>query len=254
MMTLITPFKEVGHKQKLISTIIIVVGILVLWSMSGSAYIPTPLEILGSFPRLLEKDIIGGFVHSLVFCFTSMLYATAIGLVFAYLSILPLFSQFCKLIRKFRFLPSTGLSFLFMKMTGNIEQQMEWMMIWGITTWLVDSMIGVALSVSDDEVVYAKSLRLSPLNTIMELLVFGKAAEMFQAFISNFAIAWMLLAAIENIAKASGGIGVILQDSNKYFRFDEVYAIQILILITGILIDTFLYFLKGVLFPYAENK
>lgn len=255
LLGLITPFKKLSTGEKVFSTIILVVLILLLWRSSGSKYIPDPEDVLGAFPRLVfSKDIFYHFHKSLVFCFTCIGYSLLISLFFCYLSVLPLFTTLCQFLRKFRFLPSAGLSLLFMKLTGSIEGQMQWMMIFGITTWLVDSMIGVALSVTDDDIMYAKSLRLSSWQMMREILIYGKAAKLMECVISNFAMAWMLLAAIENIAKASGGIGVILAESSKYYKFEEVYAIQILILITGIFIDLVLNKLKGFLFPYNVLK
>lgn len=226
-----------------------------MWSSSGSTYIPSPLEIIKALPRLMaDKDLAGNFIKSLGFCFTSMGYSICIALFISYLSVLPMFRSFCILLRKFRFLPSTGLSFLFMKITGNIEQQMLWMMVFGVTTWMIDYMVGIATSISDDEIMYARSLRLSRWECMRELLIKGKAAQMFLAVISVFAVSWMLLASIENIAKASGGIGVVLAESNKYYKFEEVYAIQLLILLTGISIDWVLNLIRGWLFPYTKAK
>lgn len=87
-----------------------------------------------------------------------------------------------------------------------------------------------------------------------ELLIYGKASNILECIISNFAMAWMLLAAVENIAKASGGIGVVLAESNKYYKFEEVYAIQLMILLTGIIIDYLLGYTKRFLFPHTNLK
>lgn len=142
-----------------------------------------------------------------------------------------------------------------MKVTADQGGQMMAMMVFGVTTWLLDSMIAVALSVSEEEINYGKSMRLSRWEIMRETLIYGKAADLCMAVVANFAMAWMLLAAVENIAKASGGIGVILSESNKYFKFEEVYAIQILILLTGICIDYVLQKTIGFLFPYSTlNK
>lgn len=256
LINLISPFKKITPRERALSTAGLVILLLLVWSMSATQYFPSPRAILGAFPRLLsgDIDIVGQFGSSLAFCFSSMFYAICISLIFCYLSVLPLFSTLCAFIRKFRFLPSVGLSFLFMKMTGSIEQQKSWMMVFGVTTWLVDSMIGIALSINDDDVMYARSLRLSRWQTMKELLIFGKAAELFGAVVSNFAMAWMLLASIENLVKSAGGIGVVMAESSKYYRFDEVYAIQILILLTGITIDAAGNWLKGVIFPYTALK
>lgn len=253
MKNLFLPFKELSSQERLLSTILVIALVFTTWSLSGNKYIPTPFEIAGSLPRLInDKNIAGNFIKSLAFCFQAMGYSLLIAVIVSYLSVLPLFTTFCTFLRKFRFLPSTGLSFLFMKMTDNIDQQMFWMMIFGVTTWMIDAMVGIALSINRDDVMYARSLRLSRWECMRELLIKGKAAQMFIAAISIFAVAWMLLASIENIAKASGGIGVILAESNKYYKFEEVYAIQLLIFLTGIGMDTILNIIRKWLFPYSN--
>lgn len=254
VLKLISPFKKLTAKEKLFSTIAVIVLLFIVWSLSGSSYLPTPLQIASAYPKLFgdRYDLGHHFVHSLSFCLVAMGWSVLFGLIVCYLSVLPLFSTLCEFLRKFRFLPSAGLSFLFMKMTGNIEQQKEWMMIFGITTWMIYTFVGVALSITDDDVQYARSLRLSRWQTMKETLILGKAAELFEAAIGCFAIAWMLLASIENITKASGGIGVVLAESNKYFKFEEVYAIQFLILVTGISVDFILRKMRKWLFPYTQ--
>lgn len=256
LLKLFSPFKKLSSAEKWIGTLIILVLILSIWSMSGSKYIPTPMEIVKAFPRLLDgKDLVGNFLKSLGFCFKAIGYSIIIALTLCYMSVLPIFRTFCEFLRKFRFLPSAGLSFLFLKIGGGyVDNQMLYLMIWGVTTWLADSMIGIALSITDDEIMYARSLRLSRWQAMREVLIKGKAADIFNAIISNFAMAWLLLATIENIAKASGGIGVVLAESNKYYKFEEVYAIQVLILLTGIAIDYLLRTLRGLVLPYTSLK
>lgn len=249
---LVLPFKKLTDFERNLSIITLIAFLALFWFTSKAEYIPTPLEIARSFPRLFEKDIVGSFIKSLGFCFKCMFNAAIISIVVTYLSVLPIFRVVAEFTRKFRFLPSTGLSFLFMKVTHNISEQQSWMMTWGITTWLVYGMIGVALSITDKDIMYAKSIKLNRWQMMRELLIKGKAADLFMVIVGNFAISWMLLSYIENISKVNGGIGVILAESNKYFKFDEVYAIQILILITGILVDWSLRLLKDFLFPYSK--
>lgn len=256
LLELVKPFKRLSPRENMMATTGVILILMLLWTSSGSEYIPSPLQVLRAFPRLSEKhDIIRNFGKSLEFCFKAMGFSILIAYSLALLSVLPLFSTFCQFLRKFRFLPSTGLSILFLKMgNGYVSNQMLYMMIFGITTWMIDSMIGIALSVTDDEVMYARSLRMSRWAAMREILIYGKAAEMFKAAISNFAMAWMLLAAVENIAKANGGVGVVLAESYKYYKYEEIYAIQLIILCTGILVDGLLNMLRKWIFPYTNLK
>lgn len=253
---IIKPFKKLSQGESILSTATIILLLMLLWTSSGSEYIPSPIQVIKAFPRLVEKhDIIRNFGKSLGFCFKAMGWSILISYSLALLSVLPLFSTFCQFLRKFRFLPSMGLSILFLKMgNGYVNNQMLYMMVFGITTWMIDGMIGIALSISNDEVMYARSLRMSRWAAMREILIYGKAAEMFKVVISNFAMAWMLLAAIENIAKANGGIGVVLAESYKYYKYEEVYCLQIIILCTGIIVDALLNLIRGWIFPYTNLK
>lgn len=141
-----------------------------------------------------------------------------------------------------------------MKITGDIQQQMLWMMIFGVCTYMTDSFIGIALSINKDDISYCKSLRLTRWQMLRETLILGKSADIFLAATQQFAIAWMLISSIENIFKTNGGIGVVLADSNKYFKFDQVYAVQIIILLTGITIDFTLRLIRSWIYPYTQLK
>lgn len=253
---LVKPFEIPTTRETAIGTICVIILVMLVWTSSGSEYIPKPSQVMSAFPRLFSgHELVRNFNKSLIFCFKTMLISMCIAYMIALLSVLPMFSSFCAFLRKFRFLPSMGLSIFFLKIgNGYVTSQMMYMMIFGITTWMTDSMIGIALSTSQDEVMYARSLRMSRWAAMREILIYGRAADMFKAVISNFAMAWMLLAAVENIAKANGGIGVVLAESNKYYKFEEVYAIQLLILCTGIVIDFLLNQLRLWIFPYTNLK
>lgn len=249
------PFKHLTQKERNFSTLLVILGFFVLWESSGASFIPSPIDVVKSLPVLIsKKSLFSNFFISVIFCMKVILYSVIISYIFSLFSIIPAFRVFCTFLRKFRFLPSAGLSFLFMKITPDIDSQKLWMMIFGVTTWLIDSYIGVALSITDDDLAYAKSLRLSRTQMIKELFIYGKSKEIFEATIANFAMAWMLLAAIENISKSSGGIGVVLSESNKYFKLEEVYAIQFLILFTGIFIDYILNIVKLWMIPYSRKS
>src|SRR6478735_172474 len=249
MKKFITPFGELSSPQKWIS---LLMGILLVWTLLPNSKFPPLHEILLAFPKLLSKnDLVGNFLTSIFFCFKCMGYATLIAFLFFGIAQIPLFKEFAALCRKFRFLPSVGLSFLFMRMTGEVGVQMTWIMVFGITTYLIDAGVGIALSITQDEVNYTKSLRLNAWQALRELVIYGKLADFFQIVIQNFAIAWFLLATVENICKSSGGIGVVISESAKYFRLEEVFAIQILILLTGLGLDYSLNKLKDFLFPYT---
>lgn len=251
---LFVPFEGYSQNKYVRWASYIVIPILV-WTLLPDKVFPPIMEILQSIPKMLEKnDLVDNFWISLTFCIRSMLYSSVIAFLFMLMTRIPILQSFAVFCRKLRFLPSVGLSFLFMRLTGNVEQQMSWIMIFGITTFMLDGAVGIALSIDKDEVNYAKSLRLTRWQIFRELVIYSKLPAFFSVIITNFAMAWMLLASVENICKSSGGIGVVLAESGKYFHLEQVYAIQLLILFTGISIDFILNKINDALFPYTTLK
>lgn len=230
-----------------------VVPFLILLILPNDKF-PPLVEILGAIPKLLEKNgLLINFATSFIFCIKSMFYASTIAFIFMIIARIPLFQSFSIFCRKFRFLPSVGLSFLFTRIAPAGDTA-SWLMIFGISTYMIDGAVGIALSVNKDDVNYAKSLRLSRWKIFRELIVYSKLTKFFAMAIGCFAISWMLLASVENIVKANGGIGVVMAESQKYFHLEEVYAIQLLILLVGIVTDFLLNWFNNLLFPYITLK
>ena len=125
------------------------------------------------------------------------------------------------------------------------------LLTYSIAVFYVTSVMGILNSVTNDDLNYARTLQMSEWKVFYEVKVLGKAHEMWDAMGQVFAIAWMMLAMVENLCKSEGGLGVVLSDNNKHFNFDQVYATLLLILLTGISLDLFIKFLKGIIFPYS---
>lgn len=252
--TLFVPFEGYSQNKYVRWASYVVIPVLV-WTILPNKVFPPLTEIIGSIPKLLEeRDLVDNFWISLTFCIKSMLYSSVIAFFFMLMTRIPILQAFASFCRKFRFLPSVGLSFLFMKLTNGVQQQMLWIMVFGITAFMVDGAVGIALSINKDEVSYAKSLRLTRWQVFRELVIYSKLPQFFSMVISTFAIAWMLLASVENICKSSGGIGVVLAESGKYFHLEQVYALQLIILFTGIGLDFALNKINNALFPYITLK
>ena len=125
------------------------------------------------------------------------------------------------------------------------------MLVFCIAIFMVTSFLGIIFEIKKDELDYARSLKLNEWQTVWEVIILGKADQFLEAIKQNFAIAWMMLATVENLCRAEGGIGVILFQENKQFHLDAVYAIQIMVLFVGIGLDWTLGFIRRVFCPYS---
>lgn len=250
-MKLLTPNTTTSSNTRAVIVAIQIGLILLLWSASSSTLLPSPREIGASIYELIaHKGVLREFFKSMTLCLKAIFFASLIAMFIAYLSTIPTFKDLCYVLRKFRFLTSVGLSFLFMKLSHDVDEQKLYLLVFGITTFLIDAIIN-ATSTTIPELNYARTLKLNEWQVLWEVVIVGKMAQVFECIRQNFAIAWMMLATVENLCKSQGGIGVVLSDLNKWFKFEYVYAIQFLILFAGIMMDWGLSKLKGFLFPYT---
>jgi len=79
----------------------------------------------------------------------------------------------------------------------------------------------------------------------------GQADKAFDVLRQNAAIGWMMLTMVEGIVRSEGGVGTILLDQNHHFRLAAVFAIQLTILMLGLLQDYGIGMMKNLLCPYA---
>jgi NitT/TauT family transport system permease protein len=68
----------------------------------------------------------------------------------------------------------------------------------------------------------------------------------------NAAIGWLMLTMVEGISRAEGGLGAMLLNTQKYFRMDAIYAIQIVILLVALFQDYVIGVIRRLLCPYAD--
>lgn len=251
MKQLVTPF---GETHKLIVPIQVFL-LIALWAFSGSYYIPSLFEVTAAtIDLVVNKGVLREFITSIFLCIKAIGVALLISLIVAYGVTIPITRPISLFITRFRFLPTVGISFLFMKLSHNVQEQKVMLLVFGITVFLVTSVVSVVLRDLEKRIDYATTLGLSPWEKLREVVILEKLPDVVDSMRQNFAIAWTMLATIENLCKTDGGIGVILADSNKWFKFEYVYSIQILILLTGIGLDWFLNKLKYWFFPQIKPK
>jgi len=68
----------------------------------------------------------------------------------------------------------------------------------------------------------------------------------------NAAIGWMMLTMVEGIVRSEGGVGAMLLGESKHFLLSEVFAIQAVILIVGLLQDYAIGAVRRIVCPYAD--
>lgn len=253
ILDLFRPNKSIDKRTWLLMIALQIVVTIGLWFALASVLLPTPLEILSALKRLTTEDtLIQELFTSMWLSIKSMFIAVVISLLISYATVMPFFRPFAFLVSKFRFLTLVGLSFVFTLLTHSGHQLKVSLMVFGITVFFVTNMVAEIQTISRNEYNHARTLRMPEWQVVWEVVILGRFHQVFELIRQNFAIAWMMLTMVEGISRAEGGIGTMLLNQNKHFHLDAVFAIQLVILVVGMLMDYLIGFAKNMFCPYAS--
>jgi NitT/TauT family transport system permease protein len=173
-------------------------------------------------------------------------------MLFAYSWPIPIFKPIAEFVTKFRFLPFTGLSFYIAMVIHDARNMQIWIMVIFLTTFLTTSLIAVISSIPQEEFDHAKTLKCSRLEVLWQVIVLGRIDHVIDVIRQNLAITWMMLVTVESIVVASGGLGFLIKNSDKFMNHGRIIALQIIILIIGLGLDWFINFLRKSIFRYSK--
>lgn len=250
---LVTPFTQVNKNTLTIMLGLQIFALMLYWTFGKFQFFPTPMQVGHAFKVLLtEQGLIAELWVSLWLCVKSMFFATIISAVISYLSVIPATKYVSAFVTKGRFLTLVGLSFFFTLMTSSGDGLKVSLLVFSITVFFTTSFSSAIANIEEYEYNHARTLGLNPWETLFEVVIYGKLADLLEVMKQNFAIAWMFLTMVEGIVRSDGGIGVLLLNQNKYLKLDYVFAIQIMIFVIGIFLDILITWIKEIICPYSS--
>ncbi len=225
---------------------------LLFWWRSPWAVLPRPNEVAAALGGLWMTQGLGPELWT---SFTANLQALFITLVISlglsYLTVLPVWRPVVTAVSKGRFIGLTGLTFIFTLVFGGGHPLKISLLVFGMTVFFVTSMSAVVADIPKEKFDYARTLRMSEWRVVWDVVVLGTADKAIEVLRQNAAMGWMMLTMVESISRSEGGVGAMLLNQNKHFHLAEVFAIQMLILLVGMIQDYGIGIAKRLLCPYA---
>lgn len=255
MMKLFIPFEQVSKTTRTIILVGWIVFLIALWflmSMGEKHLFPSPGQVFQGFKDLFNEGLVVHIFNSLKLCFLSIFLSVILSMIFAYTWPLPLLKPISEFVTKLRFLPFTGLSFFIAMVVHDSRNMQVWILVIFLTTFLTTSLISVISAIPQEEFDHAKSLKCTRFEVLWQVIVLGRIDYVIDVIRQNLAITWMMLVTVESIVVASGGLGFLIKNSDKFMNHGRIIALQIIILLIGLFLDWFINFLRKVFFRYSK--
>ena len=226
---------------------------LLVWFNSPFKVLPTPKGVFLAFAPLWQNDKLGeALATSFKMNLEALFYTALFSLLLAYLTVLPVFRPIVTAISKGRFLSMVGFSLVFILMGKEGHSLKIALLVFGMTVFFVTSMASVIDQIPKGDFDHARTLRMQEWQVVWEVVILGTADKAFEVLRQNAAIGWMMLTMVEGIVKAEGGVGVLLLEQQKYLALEKVFAIQIIILLLGLMQDYGIGVVRRLVCPYAD--
>ncbi len=252
LLALFLPNRRVAMPLLLVVGLIEAALFLLLWILSPFKVLPQPMEVLSALSRLWTSQGLGQELGtSFVLNLQALAISTILSLGLAYLTVIPVFRPLVTAISKGRFLSLAGFSLVFTLLFGGGGPLKLSLLTFAITVFFVTSMASVIAAIPKSEFEHARTLRMKEGRIVWEVVILGTADKAFEVLRQCAAIGWMMLAAIEIISRGQGGIGVMLENERKYAAYAGIYAIQLVILLVGMMQDFGIEWLRRLLCPYS---
>ncbi|CAN5279193.1 hypothetical protein BH11BAC5_BH11BAC5_31840 [soil metagenome] len=250
-----TPFGRLSRQNVTIMIVLQVLITLVIWHSTSNGLIPKPANVASAFGKLITtKLLLDNMLVSLVLTLKAMFYSIIITLFFAYTSVIPFFKSIAQFIVKCRYLTLTGLIFVFTLLTKDGSALKLSLLIFGIVPFFTTSFLAVILNIDKQEYELCKTLGYNNWQTLYEVIIVGKADQVFEILRQNFAISWLMITMVEGLSMSEGGIGSLLIKYNKYNDLTNVIALQLVIFLIGLCFDFLLGSMRHWLFPHSKLK
>ncbi len=253
LMEVFLPNRAVNASTMRLIILVQVAIAALIWINSPFKVLPRPDEVFSALRELWFREGLG---PELFTSFKVNLQAVGlsalISLGLSYLTVLPVFRPLVGALTKGRFLSLVGFTFVFTLIVGGGYPLKLSLLVFGMTVFFLTSMAAVIAEIPRGDFDHARTLRMGEWRVVAEVVVLGTIDKAFEVMRQNAAIGWMMLTMVEGISRSEGGVGAMLLNQSKHFRLAEVFAIQLVILLVGLVQDYGIGVLRKFMCPYAD--
>ena len=230
----------------------IVIGFL-LWLAVPFATLPKPGEVWSALGSLWWEHGMGPELFTTLRLILHALVLTIVlSLLLSYATVIAFFRPVVEAVSKLRFLGLTGLVVPFTLFFGGGYDLKVAMLTFGMTTFFVTGMAQVVIDIPREQFDHMRVLGASETRIVWEVVVRGTLDRALDIMRQNLAIGWALITMVEGISRAEGGLGALILNQNKHFKLAEVYAVLLVILFVGLVLDYAAGALSRMLCPYVQ--
>jgi ABC-type nitrate/sulfonate/bicarbonate transport system permease component len=252
---LFTPFSFVDKRTLTIVGIFQLSLLILAWLflVPEKTLFPKFGEVVAGWRQLWNNGFFYEIMASLKLCLIATVISVIFSSIIAYSTTIPFFRPIGKFFTKLRYNPIQGFTLFLTQISGGGRNLQITLLVIFMSFYFIDSLMVMINSIPEEDIIRRKAQKMSNWKVLWKVVVLDRLDFLFEIVRQNLSITFMMLVSVEAMNKAAGGMGAILNDTNRALNFPKIFAIQITIFLIGILIDTGLRFIINQ-FPVNRNR
>jgi len=220
--------------------------------------LPHPFDVIASYKTLhFEKFLVRNIAYSIKLNYLGYLEAVAIAVPVGF--IIGLFPFFRALLSKYvdaaRFIPLTAVTGIFIAWFGIGNAMKIQFLAFGIFVYLLPIVVQRIAEVPKVYEQMVKTLGGTNWQSIRYVFVPHVMSKLFDDIRVIVAISWTYIIIAEMVNSQDGGIGAMIFAAARQSKYEQVFALLLVIVLIGIIQDKIFLYLDKILFPHKHiNK
>jgi ABC-type nitrate/sulfonate/bicarbonate transport system permease component len=252
---LFTPFSYVDKRTLTVVGIFQLSLLILSWIflVPEKTLFPHLGEVLEGWKQLWNNGFFYEILASLKLCLIATFISVIFSSIIAYSTTIPFFRPIGIFFTKLRYNPIQGFTLFLTQISGGGRNLQITLLVIFMSFYFIDSLIVMINAIPEEDIIRRKAQKMSDWKVLWKVVITDRLDYLFEIVRQNLSITFMMLVSVEAMNKAAGGMGAILNDTNRALNFPKIFAIQITIFLVGIIIDAILRWVINQ-FPVNRNK
>ncbi len=215
------------------------VAFLLAWTflVPQHSLIPNLGEVLRALSNYWGNGLFFQIIATLFLCSMATLVSIFFSSLMAYASTIPFFKPPVSLLGTLRYNPIQGFTVILTVMTGGGRWLQILILSIFMSFYFITGLVSIINDIPEGSFNRVRAMRMNGWKILWKVVIVDHLDFLIEVIRLNLSMTFMMIVSVEAMDKSQGGLGAMLTDTSRGMNFPNVFAIQAVILLLGLVID-----------------
>lgn len=215
------------------------------------SFFPNLGEVLTAWKGLWMNGLAFQIIKTLILCSIATAISIIVSGAIAYGSTIPFFTPISYFFTRLRYNPIQGFTLFLTIMSGGGRSLQVLLLVIFMSFYFITGLMSMIRDIPEEDFIRRQAQKMTKWQILWNVVIVDRLDCLVEVIRQNLSMTFMMIVSVEAMDKSQGGLGALLVDSDHGIAFPRIFALQLNILLLGILIDLLL---KAAFNSFPVNK